>query len=163
MGAAWGGGQPRGELPAAGSPYSHSAQQALPGGAWGGSWVTARRAVVKRTRLVTVRAVLTAVVATLAGLLATARLTRLVSADRVMLPFRRAVARRWGPSSAVAYLVNCRWCVSMYLSVPVAAAVVWLVPAYRLAWWLPTLVLGALLALAYSHGTALLAGLEDED
>jgi hypothetical protein len=112
---------------------------------------------------VILRGVIFAVVITLAGLLATARLTRLIAADRVTLPFRAAIVRRWGPSSALGYLVHCRWCVSIYIAPVVAAAVIWLVPDYRPAWWLPTVLVGALLALAYSHGTALLAGLEDED
>jgi hypothetical protein len=51
----------------------------------------------------------------------------------------------------------------MYVAPFAAAAVVWLVPAYRSSWWLPTLLVGALLALTFSHGTALLAGLEDDD
>jgi hypothetical protein len=103
------------------------------------------------------------VVYTLLGLAATARLTRLVTADRISLPVRAAIVRRWGPASPVGYLVHCRWCVSLYLAPLVAAGVVWLVPAYRGAWWLPTLLVGALLTLTYSHGTALLAGLEDDD
>jgi hypothetical protein len=100
---------------------------------------------------------------TLLGLLATARLTRLVTADRISRPFRAAIVRRYGPSSAVGYLVHCRWCVSLYIAGPVAAAVLWLAPAYRGNWWAPTLLTGVLLALGFSHGTALLAGLEDDD
>jgi hypothetical protein len=51
----------------------------------------------------------------------------------------------------------------MYTAPLVAAGVVWLVPAYRAGWWAQTLLVGALLALTYSHGTALLAGLEDDE
>lgn len=101
------------------------------------------------------------------GALATARLTRLVAADRVTQPLRTAVATRFGPSHGLAYLIHCRWCVSMYLAPPVAALVLWLwdALAYDLAdvTWPARIALGALLALAYSHLTALLAGLEDED
>lgn len=109
-----------------------------------------------------------AVLVTLAGLLTTARLTRLIAADRILLPARGAIVRRFGPSSALGYLVHCRWCVSLWLSLPVAAATVWLwlalLPALAdLLTWPHRLVLGGLLALTYSHATALLAGLEDED
>lgn len=113
---------------------------------------------------VTALAVLLAVL----GAFATARLTRLVAADRVLLPFRAAVVRRFGPSSALGYLVHCRWCVSLWLSAPVAAAVVWLWHALlpdvadHLD-WPHRVVLTGLLALTYSHATALLAALEDED
>lgn len=113
------------------------------------------------------RRVTFAVVLVLTGLLATARLTRLISADRVSLGLRGAVVRRFGPSSALGYLVHCRWCVSMYVAVPIAAAVLWLWDALALdladLGWPQRIVLAALLALAFSHGTALLAGLEDED
>lgn len=102
------------------------------------------------------------------GLFTTARLTRLLAADRVLLPLRRAIVARYGPSSAPGYLIHCRWCVSIYLAPVVAAAVLWLwlllLPALAHALgWPARVLLGALLALTYSHGTALLAGLEDED
>jgi len=109
-----------------------------------------------------------AVLLPLAATLATARVTRVITADRVAQPFRRAVATRFGPSSAVAYFVNCRWCVSMYVSIPFAAATVWLlldlIPGLGdVLGWPARILLGALLALAYSHVTALLAGLEDDE
>jgi hypothetical protein len=111
----------------------------------------------------TVANVVFPVVLTLLGLFATARVTRLISADKISEPIRAAVVRRWGPSSWLGYLLHCRWCVSMYVAPVFAAAVLWLVPAYRGDWWAQTLTVGALLALTYSHGTALLAGLEDDD
>ncbi len=103
------------------------------------------------------------VVLTLLGLFATARVTRLISADKISEPIRAAVVRRWGPSSWLGYLLHCRWCVSMYVAPVFAAAVLWLLPNWRLGWWAETLTVGALLSLTYSHGTALLAGLEDDD
>lgn len=96
----------------------------------------------------------------LTGLLAHARLTRLVTADRVTLPLRAALVRRYGPSSGPAYLVHCRWCTGLWLAFPLAAVV---------AAALPGLVggerplLAVLLALSYSQLTPLLATLEDED
>jgi hypothetical protein len=97
------------------------------------------------------------------GLLTTARITRLLTADRISQPLRAAIVRRFGPDSWPGYYIHCRWCVSMYTAPVVAAGVVWLVPAYRAGWWAQTLLTGALLALTYSHGTALLAGLEDDE
>jgi hypothetical protein len=109
-----------------------------------------------------------AVLVVLAGLFATARLTRLIAADRILLPLRAAAVSRFGPSSAIGYLLHCRWCLSLWLAPPVAAGVVWLllllVPGLTDALpWPARVLLGGLLALTYSHGTALLAGLEDED
>jgi hypothetical protein len=130
-----------------------------------GGWATASRGVAARERLASlpgVEAVLL-VMYTLLGLFATARLTRLISADKVSKPIRAWVVNRWGSGSWLGYLLHCRWCVSMYVAPLAAAAVIWLVPAYRQSWWLPTVLVGALLALTFSHGTALLAGLEDDD
>lgn len=109
-----------------------------------------------------------ALVIVLAGLFATARLTRLLSKDRIAAGVRRAIVARFGPSSSLGYLVHCRWCVSMYFAPLAAAAVLWLLLALvpdlaDVLHWPHRIVLGALLALAYSHLTALLAGLEDED
>lgn len=91
------------------------------------------------------------------GLLAHARLTRLVAADRVTLPLRAALVRRLGPSHALSYLVHCRWCAGMWLALPVAAATTW---AAGLPHPLPVT---ALLALAYSHTTGLLARAEGDE
>jgi hypothetical protein len=128
-----------------------------------GRWGTASRLVGERTGVANVPPVVFAVIVTVLGLFATARGTRLLARDRISEPARRWVVSRWGPSSSPGYLVHCRWCVSMYLAPIAAAAVIWLVPEYRAGWWLQTALLGALLALSYSHGTALLAGLEDDD
>lgn len=94
----------------------------------------------------------------LLGLLATARLTRVVVSDRVGLAVRSAVARRFGAESAIAYLVHCRWCTSMWVAVPCALLVALLLVDG------PTVpALAAALALAYSHLTGLLVALEPED
>lgn len=57
--------------------------------------------------------------------LATYRLTRLITVD-AFPPVKRA--REWiedwkGPDSALAYLVNCAWCVSIYVGAIVVVAV----------------------------------------
>jgi hypothetical protein len=134
-------------------------------GRWCGGWGAARRQPATGCGVASVRRVDIAllIVITLSGLFATARVTRLISADKVSKPARQWVVERWGPSSWLGYLLHCRWCVSMYVAPVAAAAVIWLVPPYRHGWWAQTLLLGGLLALTFSHGTALLAGLEDDD
>jgi hypothetical protein len=93
--------------------------------------------------------------------LAVARLTRLITADVLTQPVRAwIVARRLDghperdETDPIVYLVHCRWCASIWVSFPVAAAVYW----GRGHWF----VLVPLIALAASHVTALLAGLEDD-
>lgn len=56
------------------------------------------------------------------------------------------------------YLVHCRWCVSLWIAVPVA----WLVSLLLVDGW-DVVSLTAALALAYSHLTGLLVALEPED
>lgn len=51
---------------------------------------------------------------------ATYRLTRLVVADGISDGFRDSVEARFGPESSWAYLVNCPWCVSVWVSIPTA-------------------------------------------
>lgn len=81
----------------------------------------------------------------LAGL-ATYRLTRLVTADRIMDWFRAAVEAR---SGWFGYLVTCDWCLSIWLAPWVAAVTV--------LWSDNRLVLVVLLWLALSAVTGLLA------
>lgn len=94
-------------------------------------------------------------------ILAVARLTRLVTADVLLMPARRWVIRHRPPPSDPAldddwlvYLIHCRWCASIWIAIPTAGAVY----AWHAYW--PVQVL--LIALAASHLTALLAGLEDD-
>lgn len=101
------------------------------------------------------------VIRVLAGALATARLTRLATADKITEPLRLRTVHRHGEDSLAAYLAFCPWCQSIYYGLPVAAAVVATSPPLR-----PTRRAGAvmvgLLWLAYSHLTGLLAGLEED-
>lgn len=93
---------------------------------------------------------------------ATFRLTRLVTTDRVTLRVREAIWTRdvdrgkvdeeGKADGALSYLVDCPWCVSMYLAWPPAVAAVWW-PENRGVW----LVLAALTA---SAATGLLAQVE---
>lgn len=53
------------------------------------------------------------------GLLAVARLTRLIVEDQVSIALRQWVVRRWGEDSKLAYLIHCPWCTSLWISAPV--------------------------------------------
>lgn len=53
------------------------------------------------------------------GLLAVARLTRVIVEDRIAIGFRQWVVRRWGEDGKFAYLVHCPWCTSLWVSAPV--------------------------------------------
>jgi hypothetical protein len=63
---------------------------------------------------------------------ATYRLSRLVTADYVTKPLRTAVNRRYG-DNRLSYFVTCDWCVSFWVSWPVAFAAIWW-PTNRLVW-----------------------------
>ena len=86
---------------------------------------------------------------------AVARLTRLITADTIMLPFRRWVVNKCGGDSSLTYLVHCSWCTSLWLALPggVALAATMLPLRY---WWL---ALPA--ALAMSYVTGLLSQIEE--
>lgn len=87
--------------------------------------------------------------------IAVARLTRLVTADFIMLPFRRWVINHWSEDSAITYLVHCSWCLSMWVAVPAAIAWAFLLLPLHL-WWL-----AAPAALTMSYVTGLLSQLEE--
>jgi hypothetical protein len=95
------------------------------------------------------------------GALATARLTRLLTADQLTEPARRRLLQRVQEGGRLEYLMVCRWCASVWVGLPVALAVVAAAPDLR-----PSLAVGALVAalltLAYSHITGLLAVREVE-
>lgn len=61
----------------------------------------------------------------LVAALATARLTRLVTRDRITHAPRRWLLRRLNPEGLAAYLVVCDWCGSVYIGGAVAAAGAW--------------------------------------
>lgn len=79
-------------------------------------------------------------------LLAGARLTRLITQDRITRAPREWALRRLPDGHLLAYLLVCSWCVSMYVSLPTTVA--WM------AWgdhWLFRGVTGAL-AMSYVIG-----------
>lgn len=84
--------------------------------------------------------------------LATARLTRLITTDRITQAPRRWVLSRLDGDGLMAYLVVCDWCSSVYVGAGVAAAL----------WGLGDWVMWPLYALAFSYVTGLLARGETE-
>lgn len=91
----------------------------------------------------------------LVAALATARLTRLVTRDRITHAPRRWILRRLDPQGLTAYLLVCDWCASMYTGLGVAAAG-HLAGQWSWQWVAP-------LALAFSFTTGWLASMERED
>jgi hypothetical protein len=86
--------------------------------------------------------------------LATARVTRLVTRDRILQAPRRAVLRALPDDHLLAYLVVCDWCVSIYTGTLTAVGGAW-------AGWWPWVWVPAL-AFAFSYVTGWLASREGE-
>lgn len=82
----------------------------------------------------------------LIGALVTARITRLVTTDRITEGPRNAVIRRIDTSSMWAYLIVCDWCISMYTGGAVAIS-----GAYA-GWWPGTWVIPLAFAFSYTAG-----------
>lgn len=74
----------------------------------------------------------TAVLTLAVYVLTVARLTRIVTTDKIGEPLRVAVAERFGPESMVSYLAFCSWCVGWWVALAFAfpAALV-----AGLPWW----------------------------
>lgn len=86
--------------------------------------------------------------------LATARVTRLVTRDRILQAPRRAILRALPDEHLLAYLIVCDWCMSIYTGTLAAAVGAW---AGWWSWaWVPALLL------AFSHVTGWLASREGE-
>ncbi|TDB79622.1 hypothetical protein [Micromonospora sp. KC721] len=94
-------------------------------------------------------------------LLFVARVARLIVADEITRRPREAIVRRLPEGNAFAYLLFCRWCLSVWVAAPVAAGWWHLsdVPRWTGLWWVdvPTA------ALALSHATGLLVRAEPEE
>lgn len=90
----------------------------------------------------------------LIGALATARITRLITADKILERPRNAILLRLDEDGLMAYLVQCAWCVSVYTGAGVAAGGAW---AGVWSWWWA----GAL-ALSFSYVAGILASWEGE-
>ena len=86
--------------------------------------------------------------------LATARVTRLITTDRITEAPRNAVLRRLDPEGLPAYLLVCDWCASVYVGA--AAAGAWSV-------WGDTRTFAAVCAaLAFSYVAGFLASKESD-
>jgi hypothetical protein len=90
----------------------------------------------------------------LVAALITARLTRLVTTDRITQAPRNAILRRLDPESLWAYLIVCDWCVSVYTGGTVAATGA-AVGLWSWWWAFP-------LSLAFSYAAGYLASKESE-
>lgn len=94
----------------------------------------------------------------LLALLAIARLTRIVTDDAIAEPFRAWVIRHrpaptdGGDEDPLVYLVHCRWCTSIWIAFPAAAAFYF--------WHDTAAVQIVVLALAASHVSGLIAHAE---
>lgn len=86
--------------------------------------------------------------------LATARITRLVTRDRITHAGRRRLLNRLDQDGLLAYLIVCDWCVSVYTGAGVASAGA-LAGLWSWAWVVP-------LTLAFSYTAGWLASKEDE-
>ncbi|AXK88854.1 hypothetical protein SAMN05421776_105359 [Nocardia farcinica] len=89
------------------------------------------------------------VVALVVYTLTVARLTRLITTDKLTAPLRDAVLARRGGESAVTFLMFCPWCMSVWVAAALALPAAW--AAGVPWWWAPGL------ALAASQVTGLLA------
>lgn len=87
--------------------------------------------------------------------LVTARLTRLVTRDRISAAPREWLLRRLDPDGLAAWLIVCDWCASFYVGMGVAAAGA-LAGWWAWAWIVP-------LGLAFSHVTGWLASREGDE
>ena len=97
------------------------------------------------------------VVLLVTGYLAVARITRLLTEDRLLVPYRRWIVNKWGEDSLTAYLAHCPWCTSMWVAMLIMP-VTWVVidvltPDFP--WWL-TIFAAAMSIPAASHVAGML-------
>lgn len=92
------------------------------------------------------------IVSLLLGALATARLTRIVTTDRITEEPRRRALELLRDHKLLSYLLVCDWCVSVYTGAAVAGT--WWAWGDTTAWAAATAVL------AFSHTAGFLAGKE---
>lgn len=87
--------------------------------------------------------------------LTTARLTRLVVADRISQPLRTWAVRKLGEDSGAAYFIHCPWCVSIWVGA--------LVSAVAYLWGENPIVSAIALALSASYGAGWLVSQSEEE
>ncbi|MEV4814920.1 hypothetical protein [Micromonospora tulbaghiae] len=90
-----------------------------------------------------------------------ARMTRLVTADEITRRPREAIVKRLPEESPLAYLLFCRWCLSVWIAAPAAAGWWHLsdVPRWSGYWSVDV----PAVALALSYATGLLVRAEPEE
>jgi hypothetical protein len=88
----------------------------------------------------------------LVAALATARITRLITTDRITEAPRNRILARLDPNGLAAYLIHCNWCVSVYAGAGTVAAVLW---TGTIGFWV-------MAALAFSYVAGWLASQEGE-
>lgn len=88
------------------------------------------------------------------GALVTARVTRLITSDKITERPRNWALLRLDEEGLMAYLVQCSWCASVYVGAGVAAVGAW-ASLWSWGWALP-------LALSYSYVAGWLASREGE-
>lgn len=59
------------------------------------------------------------IVSLIVAALAVARLTRLLTEDRIVVRWRQWIVRRYGPDSMVTYWIHCPWCLSLWIAAPI--------------------------------------------
>jgi hypothetical protein len=84
---------------------------------------------------------------------ATARLTRLVTTDKILEAPREALLDRLNPHGMITYMLGCRWCVSIYAG---AATTIYAILTAGNVWCMAPMA-----ALTASQVTGLLASMED--
>lgn len=87
------------------------------------------------------------VLSVVVGVLAVARITRLLVEDQVAVKYRQWVVRRWGENSLASYFAHCSWCTSFWIALvvmPIAVLFpnVWVIAV--LAPWAASMVTGYL-------------------
>jgi hypothetical protein len=87
--------------------------------------------------------------------LAVARVTRLIAMDRITENARIALVRRLGEAHMLNYLMNCMWCMSIWVGVMSMPVPVFM--AHR-SW-----AQAAVFALGASYITGMLSRLDDDD
>lgn len=84
---------------------------------------------------------------------ATARLTRLITTDKILERPREALLDRLNPHGMITYMLGCRWCVSIYVG---AAATIYATITAGNVWCMAPMA-----ALTASQATGILASMED--
>lgn len=88
-------------------------------------------------------------------MLAVARVTRVITTDKIGEPIRQTAVDRLGADSMITYFVHCRACTSIWIAAALAPFTTWLA---GLTWWILVLLIPAA-----SYVTVLAAELETGD